>query len=87
MGPGKAWPLASIVRGMTSLDATGEEVWEQLGAVLGSTGGLGLVHEGMNTWDGGDWSRHWFSWANGMFGQLVLEVERKWPFLLDMSFQ
>jgi len=59
MGPMKGWPLAGIVRILTSEDASGEEVRNQLKAILGSTDGLGLVHESINSWNGKDWSRQW----------------------------
>lgn len=59
VGPGKAWPLAGIVRAMTSQDATGDEAREEIKAILNTTDGLGLVHEGINVWDAKDWSRHW----------------------------
>ncbi|KAI4088806.1 MAG: hypothetical protein L6R37_008150 [Teloschistes peruensis] len=59
VGPGKAWPLAGIVRAMTSQEATGNEVREEIKAILNTTDGLGLVHEGVNVWNAKDWSRHW----------------------------
>ncbi|KAL8806612.1 MAG: hypothetical protein Q9182_001260 [Xanthomendoza sp. 2 TL-2023] len=87
LGPMKAWPLASIVRIMTSEDGSGEEVREELKALLSTTDGLGLIHEGVNVWNAKDWSRHWFSWANGMFGQMILELENKKPYLLTENYQ
>ncbi|KAL8714396.1 MAG: hypothetical protein Q9220_001729 [cf. Caloplaca sp. 1 TL-2023] len=41
LGPMKGWPLASIVRVMTSTDNSGEEAREELGAILNTTDGLG----------------------------------------------
>ena len=40
-GPTKGWPLASIVRVLTSIDATGEEQRDELRSILGTTGGTG----------------------------------------------
>ncbi|OCK77786.1 glycoside hydrolase family 125 protein [Lepidopterella palustris CBS 459.81] len=85
IGPGYAWPMASIVRIMTSSDE--KEIVEELGAILGSTDGFGLVHESVNSWDGSDWTRQWFSWANGLFGQMVLDLEGRMPQVLNISFQ
>lgn len=59
MGPTKGWPLASIVRILTSEDTSGEEMSRELREILGSTDGLGLVHESINSWNGKDWSRQW----------------------------
>ncbi|KAL9592278.1 MAG: hypothetical protein Q9179_006876 [Wetmoreana sp. 5 TL-2023] len=87
LGPMKSWPLASIVRAMTSDDGSGEEVKEEIIAILNTTDGLGLIHESVKSWDVKDWTRRWFSWANGMFGQLILDVEKTRPFLLAESFQ
>ena len=87
LGPSKGWPLASIVRAMTSQDGSGDEIRQELRAILGTTDGLGLVHESVNAHDAKDWSRHWFGWANGMFGQLILRLEAEWPELLEESYQ
>lgn len=57
--PTKGWPLASIVRVMTSKDGSGEEAKEEIKAFLSSTDGLGLIHESVNAWDVKDWSRQW----------------------------
>lgn len=59
LGPLKSWPLASIVRIMTSEDSSGEESKAEIKAILNSTDGLGLIHEGVNAWDVKDWSRQW----------------------------
>ncbi|KUI54003.1 hypothetical protein VP1G_01381 [Cytospora mali] len=88
LGPGKAWPMAALVAGMTAFDEdTGlvgsegegglqEVVAEQLGMVLNSTSGMGVVHESVNSWDGNDYTRAWFGWANGLLGELVMRIER-----------
>lgn len=40
-GPAKAWPLASIVRVLTSGDVSGEEQRDELRSILSTTAGLG----------------------------------------------
>ena len=84
-GPGYAWPMASIVRILTSENET--EVVEVLREIVGSTDGLGLVHESVNARDERDWTRQWFSWANGLFGQCVLDLEGRMEGVLGRSFQ
>ncbi|TLD03575.1 uncharacterized protein PgNI_11731 [Pyricularia grisea] len=101
IGPGKAWPMAAMVAGMTAYDVSGmmrtdlwnvtgssrkakedeveawlqDEVATQLRMVLDSTDGTGVVHESVNSWNEGRWTRAWFGWANGMFGELILKIE------------
>ncbi|KAJ4397207.1 hypothetical protein N0V93_001431 [Gnomoniopsis smithogilvyi] len=93
LGPGKAWPMAALVAGMTAFDAPsglvdsrgkniqGSEtelvsfVSEQLGMVLNSTSGWGIVHESVNSWQEQSFTRAWFGWANGLLGELIGRME------------
>ncbi|KAF3769039.1 hypothetical protein M406DRAFT_44277 [Cryphonectria parasitica EP155] len=79
LGPGKAWPMAALVAGMSAFDkeAGYDHVAGQLEMVLNSTSGWGIVHESVNSWRGEAFSRAWFGWANGLMGELVLRIE-KW---------
>jgi meiotically up-regulated gene 157 (Mug157) protein len=83
LGPGKAWPMAAIVAGLTAYEpASGlgdpsVEVERQLRMVLDSTTGMGVVHETVSSWDEHVWTRPWFGWANGLFGELILRIERE----------
>lgn len=83
LGPGKAWPMAAIVAGLTAYEpASGledptAEVEKQLRMVLDSTTGMGVVHETVSSWDDQVWTRPWFGWANGLFGELILQIEKE----------
>lgn len=96
LGPGKAWPMAAIVAAMTAydpisgLDDPSSYVAEQLRMVLDSTSGWGVIHESVNTFDANQFSRQWFGWANGLFGELVLRIadhEEEGEGLLARSWQ
>lgn len=52
-----------------------KEVETQLGMVLNSTSGWGVVHESVAAWSGTAFTRAWFGWANGLLGELVIRIE------------
>ncbi|OAA59478.1 Six-hairpin glycosidase [Cordyceps fumosorosea ARSEF 2679] len=85
LGPGKAWPMGVIMRIMTSDED--DEIIHGLETLLGSTSGLGLIHESVNTFDDSNWSRSWFAWANGLFGQMLIDLSSRKPKILERSFQ
>lgn len=55
--PGSAWPMASVMRILTGDDD--EEIVESLKYLIGSTDGLGLMHESVSSHREGVYSRPW----------------------------
>ncbi|ATY66542.1 DUF1237 domain-containing [Cordyceps militaris] len=84
LGPGMAWPMGVIMRIMTSDDD--DEIVSGMRTLMGATSGLGLIHESVNTFDDTNWSRS-FAWANGLFGQMLIDLSDRKPQILERSFQ
>ncbi|KAI1310599.1 glycoside hydrolase family 125 protein [Xylaria venustula] len=85
VGPGRAWPMSVITALLTSDDDS--EIVAGLQTLVSSTAGLGLIHESINTFNANQWTREWFSWANGLFGEMLLGLKDRKPELLGTSFQ
>ncbi|KAI1263149.1 glycoside hydrolase family 125 protein [Xylariaceae sp. FL1019] len=85
VGPGNAWPMSIIVELLTSDNDT--EITAGLKTLVSTTAQLGLIHESVNTFDQYTWTRQWFAWANGLFGEMLLGLKDRKPDLLNTSFQ
>lgn len=65
------WPIALAMEGLTA--KTEEKKLEMLRILAETDGGTGLLHESFHVNDDGKYTREWFSWANAMFSELVLD--------------
>ena len=74
------WPLAIIMRAMTSTDAT--EIEKCLSMLKSTHAGTGFMHETFHKDDASDFTRSWFAWANTLFGELILKINEEHPKLL-----
>jgi meiotically up-regulated gene 157 (Mug157) protein len=78
------WPMSIITHAMNSDD---DAVIRQCLAWLKTThGGTGFMHESFDKDDPGKFTRNWFAWANGLFGELILDLERRKPALLAARY-
>ncbi|PKS11530.1 hypothetical protein jhhlp_003295 [Lomentospora prolificans] len=85
IGPGMAWPMALIVQLLTS--DNDYEIEVGIRQLLSSTDGLGLMHESIHSHDQHRWTRSWFAWVNGLFGQVILDLRERKPHLLRLDYQ
>lgn len=70
--PRQIWPIALSVQGLTTPDATEKVRIMQL--LCDTDGGTSRMHESFHVDDPSVFTRPWFSWANAMFCELVLDV-------------
>ena len=80
-GLGMIWPLAIIVRGLTSQSEA--EIAECLKTLKATHAGTGFMHESFSKDDAKNYTRPWFAWANTLFGELILNVHQNHPRLLS----
>ncbi len=69
---GTIWPIALAVQGLTAQAA--DERRALLDLLMRTHAGTGFMHESFHKDDPTRYTRAWFSWANAMFCELVLEV-------------
>jgi uncharacterized protein len=74
------WPLSLIAQAWTSNDDT--EIATLLGQLVNSSACSGLIHESFLVNNYGSYTRPWFAWANGLFGQLVMKIAQERPYLI-----
>jgi meiotically up-regulated gene 157 (Mug157) protein len=81
VGMDMIWPMSLITRGLMSDDQT--VIAECLRRLVATHGGTGFMHESFHKDDPTKFTRSWFAWANGLFGDLVLDIEKRAPALLS----
>lgn len=68
---GYIWPIALAMEGLTNSDKKYKE--QILDTLVATTGDTNMMHEGFDPNDPTKFTRPWFSWANMMFCELVLD--------------
>jgi hypothetical protein len=80
VGSNYIWPMSIIMRALTSTDDT--EITNCL-ELLGSThANTFFMHESFHKDDQFDFTRRWFSWANSLFGELIITLAKERPHLI-----
>ncbi len=68
---GYVWHISLAMQGLTA--ETKEEKRRIIDLLAATDGGKLLMHEGFHADDDTKYTREWFSWANAMFSELVLD--------------
>jgi meiotically up-regulated gene 157 (Mug157) protein len=80
VGLGHIWPMSLIVRAFSAGDDA--TIRRCLAMLKATHGGTGFLHESFDQDDPAKFTRHWFAWANGLFGQLIVHLAKSRPNLL-----
>jgi len=84
VGPDMIWPMAIIMRAMTTHDT--KEIESCLLMLKYTHAGTGFMHETFHKNDPKIYTRSWFAWVNTLFGELLIKVEKEHPELLEKTF-
>jgi meiotically up-regulated gene 157 (Mug157) protein len=74
------WPMSILLRAMTS--TSDAEIVACLRTLSTTTAGTNFMHESFHKDDPAKYTRPWFAWANGLFGELLLKLRAERPTLL-----
>ncbi|MBQ5705175.1 MAG: glycoside hydrolase family 125 protein [Bacteroidaceae bacterium] len=72
IGYNMAWPMSLITRALTSNDDA--EIKRCIEILMTTDADTGFMHESFNVNDPTKYTRSWFAWVNGLFGELILKV-------------
>lgn len=80
IGLGRIGPMSLILRALSTGDAATIRVCLKM--LRDSDAGTGFIHEAVDEDDPARFTRNWFAWANGLFGELIVHLARTRPQLL-----
>ncbi len=80
VGLNAIWPMSIIMRALTS--SSEREISTSLQTLCTTTDGTYFMHESFNKDDPAKYTRPWFAWANGLFGELILKLDAERPQML-----
>ena len=78
--PDYVWPMGLIIQAMTSNNDT--EIMELLDVLKKTTAGTMFMHESFFVDDPRIYTRSWFAWCNNLFGDLILQLIDRRPWLV-----
>ena len=65
------WPMSIMMKAFTSSDEA--EIKACIETLMNSDAGTGFMHESFHKDDPAKFTRSWFAWQNGLFGELILK--------------
>ncbi|GLQ88379.1 hypothetical protein GCM10007898_19480 [Dyella flagellata] len=74
------WPMSIMMYAQTSSDVA--QIRQCLRWLRDTDAGSGFMHEAFDQDDPAKFTRSWFAWANTLFGELMVDIQRKHPELL-----
>jgi len=80
VGLGQVWPMSLVMRALSSSDDA--TIRQCLRMIRDSDGGTGFIHEAVDDDNPAKFTREWFAWANGLFGELIVHLADTRPNLL-----
>ena len=72
IGYDMAWPMSIMMKAFTSQDDV--EIKWCIETLMTTDAGTGFMHESFHVDDPTKFTREWFAWQNGLFGELILKL-------------
>ena len=72
VGYDMAWPMSIMMKAFTSQDDA--EIKWCVELLMKTDAGTGFMHESFDVNDPQHFTREWFAWQNGLFGELILKL-------------
>lgn len=72
IGYDMVWPMSLIMKAITSKDDA--EIRKCVRMLRDTDGNTGFMHESFHKDNALKFTRHWFAWANTLFGELILKL-------------
>jgi len=79
-GLGMIWPMSLMIRALSSDDP--RVVAGCIAQLKTSHAGTGFMHEAFEAGNPTHYTRPWFAWANGLFGEMVINLAARMPRVL-----
>lgn len=79
-GLGMIWPMSLMIRALSSDEP--RVVAGCIAQLKASHAGTGFMHEAFEAGNPTHYTRPWFAWANGLFGEMVINLATRMPRVL-----